>query len=374
MPRLAAVARVQVAQRLHALQVFAGIGQVLELELTAHAGRQHGLGTGGEVAPDHVQQRLGARAGGLFRRGRHGTRQVDGRGLGGRLGGGVEAQREGAQAGVHAQAGAAHGGLEIIAREGQAPLPATAPNRLALMTLPARSARSCRSKHMKRLAAARPASSTLFGSAMPLPGADFADRVAAVRGRDQHAAVGRDQAALDGAAAFHQFGRHHQVHVARRGHQRQRARGAFDVGLGQQFQVIDGGAGALGHARHRGGLRPPAGVLGHVDDPVGEHAAPWPPMARTAILIGEAARGAAEVLMLLSMSEPQSASCARRARARCRKPITARARGPEPVAAGGVVDDVGAIERGAQHGGMGHFTAVAAAHAAAFHVRDRVFL
>ena len=55
---------------------------------------------------------------------------------------------------------------------------------------------------------------------------------------------------------------------------------------------------------------------------------PWPPMARTAILIGEAARGAAEVLMLLSMSEPQSASCARRARRRCRKPITARARGP----------------------------------------------
>ena len=42
---------------------------------------------------------------------------------------------------------------------------------------------------------------------------------------------------------------------------------------------------------------------------------PWPPMARTAILIGEAARGAAEVLMLLSMSEPQSASCARRAAA-----------------------------------------------------------
>ena len=57
--------------------------------------------------------------------------------------------------------------------KGRAPLPATAPNRLALMTLPARSARSCRSKHMKRLAAARPASSTLFGSAMPLPGADF---------------------------------------------------------------------------------------------------------------------------------------------------------------------------------------------------------
>ena len=102
---------------------------------------------------------------------------------------------------------------------------------------------------------------------------------------------------------------------------------------------------------------------------------PWPPMARTAILIGEAARGAAEVLMLLSMSEPQSASCAS-ARAAALQETDHRPAhaGQEPVAAGGVVDDVGAIERGAQHGGMGHFTAVAAAHAAAFHVRDRVFL
>ena len=58
---------------------------------------------------------------------------------------------------------------------------------------------------------------------------------------------------------------------------------------------------------------------------------PWPPMARTAILIGEAARGAAEVLMLLSMSEPQSASCARRAaRGGSGKETTARARGQSP--------------------------------------------
>ncbi|KAG1081512.1 hypothetical protein G6F40_015463 [Rhizopus arrhizus] len=114
------------------------------------------------------------------------------------------------------------------------------------MTLPTRSARSCRSKHRKRLAAARPASSTLLGSAMPLPGADFPLPAG-----------------------------HHQVHVARGGHQRQgrRPAGALHVGFGQQFQVVDRGAGTLGHARHGRCLRPPAGVLGHVDDPVGQYAA-----------------------------------------------------------------------------------------------------
>ena len=295
-----------------------------------------------------------------------------------RLGGGVEAQREGAQAGVHAQAGAAHGGFEIIAREGQgAAAGATAPNRLALMTLPARSARSCRSKHMKRLAAARPASSTLFGSAMPLPGADFADRVAAVRGRDQHAAVvGRP-----GRAGWR--GRLPSVRPPPPGPRRP-AWASAPQARGRRVRrrpraAVPGNRWWRRCAGPRPAPRwsaPPAGVLGHVDDPVGEHAAALAAHGQDGDLDRRGGARAAEVLMLLSMSEPQSASCARRAARRALQETDHRPAhaGQEPVAAGGVVDDVGAIERGAQHGGMGHFTAVAAAHAAAFHVRDRVFL
>ncbi|MNT12663.1 hypothetical protein D3C72_1475990 [compost metagenome] len=116
---VAAVLRIQVAQRLHVAQVVGGVSGVLEFKLAAHAGRQHGLRTGGEVALDGVQQGLRFRAGGAFRYVGHGARQVDGGGLGGRLMRRVETQREGAQAGVHAQAGAAHGRFEIFAREGQ---------------------------------------------------------------------------------------------------------------------------------------------------------------------------------------------------------------------------------------------------------------
>ncbi|KAG1246927.1 hypothetical protein G6F65_020429 [Rhizopus arrhizus] len=56
---LTAVSGVQVAQRLHAAQVVGGVGGVLEFQLAAHPGRQHGLRTGGEVALDGVQQGLG---------------------------------------------------------------------------------------------------------------------------------------------------------------------------------------------------------------------------------------------------------------------------------------------------------------------------
>ena len=44
-------------------------------------------------------------------------------------------------------------------------------------------------------------------------------------------------------------------------------------GLGEQLDVVDRRAGALGDAGHRGRLRDVAVVLGELDDPVGEHAA-----------------------------------------------------------------------------------------------------
>ncbi len=274
--RVAAVRGVQVADGFHVAQIVAGVGQVLELDLAAHAGHQHGLRTGGEIALDGVQQGLSARAGGGLGQRRQRPFQVDGGGLRGGLVGCFETQREGAQAGLHAQAGAPHRGLEIVACERQR---AAARHRAEqagaddaagpvgqVLQVEAEKATGRRATGFQHFVG--------IGDAVAGRGF-FADGVAAVRRGQQHRALGRDQAALDRAPAFHQLGRHHQVHVARRGHQRQRRlpAGAPHFGLGHQLHVIDGGAGALGHAGHRSGLGPPAGVLGHVDDPVGQHAA-----------------------------------------------------------------------------------------------------
>ncbi len=101
------------------------------------------------------------------------------------------------------------------------------------------------------------------------------DGIDAVGGGDQRRALLRHQAALHRAAGFHQLGGDQHVHVARRGDQRQHRRGAGGLGRGarEQLQVVDGGAGALRHAGHRGGLRDVAVGLAQGDDPVGEHAA-----------------------------------------------------------------------------------------------------
>ena len=94
-------------------------------------------------------------------------------------------------------------------------------------------------------------------------------------GGDEQRALRRDEAALDGARAFHQLGGEHDVDIAWDRHQREHRRAACRLRgrFGEQFDVIDGGAGALRDARHRGRLREIPAMLGEIDDPVGEHAA-----------------------------------------------------------------------------------------------------
>ena len=92
---------------------------------------------------------------------------------------------------------------------------------------------------------------------------------------DQQGAVGRDEAAGDGAAGLHQLARHHQVDVADAGAQRQHRLAAAELAPGRRhdLDVIGGRAGALGDARDRGALRRQAVLGGRRDDPAGEHAA-----------------------------------------------------------------------------------------------------
>ena len=128
----------------------------------------------------------------------------------------------------------------------------------------------------------------------------------------------------------------------------------------EHLQVVDGGAGALGHAGHRGGLRDEAVVLGQVHQPVGQHAAAL--AAHGEQRDGDGARVA-------HAASPSS----RRSMRACSQPITARAHPLlEAVPAGRVVDDLGAVERGAQHRRMRHLAAQAAADAAVQHGGHRV--
>ena len=108
------------------------------------------------------------------------------------------------------------------AREnGSTPVPASAPNSTALITLPACSAASAMSKRTKRFAAARACASSASLATRPSPSAVFSvDRVDAVGRGDQRRAVGRHQAALHRAAALHQLGGEDDVDVARQRHQR----------------------------------------------------------------------------------------------------------------------------------------------------------
>jgi hypothetical protein len=100
----------------------------------------------------------------------------------------------------------------------------------------------------------------------------------AVRGGDERGSIVRDEPTLYGAASFHEFRCEHHVDIARQGHQRQHGPPAVRIGLRDRIQldVVDGRAGALRHARHRGGLGDVAVGFAHVDDPVGQHAAALP--------------------------------------------------------------------------------------------------
>ena len=161
---------------------------------------------------------------------------------------------------------------------GSAPEPASAPNSTALTsaaggvrhrrhvegTQPARrvAARRLQQRRARRRGRRRARSSPVIAKTR------WVDAISVVL-------VRRHEAALTARAAFHQFGRQHDVDVARHRHQAPAPASARRLrrGFREQLDIIDGRAGALGDAGHRGRLREIAAVIGEIDDPVGQHAA-----------------------------------------------------------------------------------------------------
>ncbi len=188
----------------------------------------------------------------------------------------VESAAEGFQARLHADAAAFHRGLELRAAEGQhararqraeqhgADHAARLLRRLRHVEADEAPGRLLRMLDQLRAVDAAVAHRRLLGN-----------RIDAVRRCDERRAVLRHQPSLHRAAGFHQLGGQHDVDVARQRHQRQHRLAA--IGLRTccrvELDVVDGGAGALRHAGHRGGLGDVAVVLAEVDDPVGQHAA-----------------------------------------------------------------------------------------------------
>jgi len=95
------------------------------------------------------------------------------------------------------------------------------------------------------------------------------------RGRGDHQrAIGRHEAAGDGAARFHELAGQHDVDVADAGGERQhRSSGKLVRRHRHDLDVIGGGAGALGDAGDGGRLHRKVKLRGRADDPVREHAA-----------------------------------------------------------------------------------------------------
>ena len=214
---------------------------------------------------------------------------------------------------------------------------------------------------------------------MPSPGAIFSP-IANERcvGGDQRGAVRRHEAAQDRAAGLHEFGGDHDVDVAGRRHQRQDRLAA--VARRHHLDVVDRGAGALGDAGHRGRLRDPALALGELrrsSRPARRR--PGRPSRGSRCEIGRSVASTCGGERPVGPSRP---SCQRLER---RTPAVAPPLQPadhgacatlrlELIPAGRIVNDVGAIERRAQHGGFRDLAAIAAADAGIVDRRDRIVL
>ena len=260
----------------HVVQVLAAVGRVLPVHHARQAFAQPGPGGLGKLLADARQQGGQRRAGGFA--GQRARGSFHGLGLGGQRGrrgagaGQLGAGAQGLQAGLRALAAALDYLLEGLLVEGQ---------HVAAGQRAKQAGRDHAAVvHRQRLhvvghhAARRLAHQVQHAGAVGGAVAGhhfFLHGVGAVRAGDDGGAVGRDQAARHGAAGLHQLGGDQDVHLAGDGHLRQH-RGLAGRGL-DQLDVVDGGAGALRHAGHRGGLRGPAGVFGQGGDPVFQHAA-----------------------------------------------------------------------------------------------------
>ena len=108
----------------------------------------------------------------------------------------------------------------------------------------------------------------------PAHGLFLGDTVDTVGGGDKGGAVRRHEAALYHAPRLDDFRADDDIHVPGRGehgHDRQPAR-RLGLVAGKNLYVVDGGAGALGHAGYRGGLAEVTLAVRHVGNPLGQHA------------------------------------------------------------------------------------------------------
>jgi hypothetical protein len=280
-------AAVQRAQGTHPVEVDEGVAAILVVDEPRHRLAQHGMkrlrelrlhprGQIGEVraAPSEGGGALGAKLGPAPRgraglRGRPRRQQLD-------------AGLEPAHVALHRDAALADGGLEVTRGHGQRPATRQCAQQqrvdLALV-LPREgqpveaheAPRQPAGRRLERLAGKHPvARRRLLG-----------DREEPVRARDHGGAGRRGVVHLDGAPRLEQLGGDDHVDVARgRVEREDRLRRAGGQALRKYLDVVGGGAGALGHARDRGGLRGVAGVGGRADDPLGQHAAAVPAEGR----------------------------------------------------------------------------------------------
>ena len=255
------------------------------------------------------------------------------------------------------------------AGKGSAAEPASAPNSTALNTLPVASASAAMSNARSSRAASRQADSSAARVRAAVGERDLLGHGEDAMGRgDEQRPVRRDEAALHRARGLHQLGGEHDIDVARHRHQREHrlAAGRLRRRFGEQFDVVDRRAGALGDAGNGGRLREIAAVLGKIDDPVRQHAAAL--AAQRNHGDGDRPRRQRSGVHLARHAAARRASMRR-----CRAPITAlRSFVLEPVPRRGIGDDRGAVERGAKHGRVRHLPAQSAADAGIDHLGHRL--
>ena len=183
-----------------------------------------------------------------------------------------------------------------------------------------------------------------------------------MRRRDQGRLFGRDETAQHGSARLHQLGRHHDINVAGRRHQREDRLGARSDR--RHFDIVDRRASPLRDARHRGGLRGPTLSLSERDDPIGENAS---------ALSAHRENGDRDSLRATRCSfgrmRRRSSATARECDPSCvappLEPADDRSAGPvdEPIPGRGIVDDLGAIERRTERSRLSNLPAIAATDA-----------
>ena len=200
---------------------------------------------------------------------------------------------------------------------------------------------------------------------MPSPGACFSTTAKrSMRRGDQCGLLRRDQAAQDRPAGLHQFRRHHDIDVARRRHQRENRIDAIASAAPSRYNRSS--RRCVARRRARRSIAPPSPqprpARRSSRRARRRPARPWRgPPAKCACVRPTSAGERASSL--------NAASPAKRTRPRLRRrlqPSGSPNRGHASSQRSnlvGLMHDLGAVERGAQRGRLGHFAAIAAADA-----------